>query len=306
MTPQSRILLVDDEVAIQRAVGPLLRSRGYEVDVAGTGADALEMFAERPPDLDRARSRPARFGRHGSLPAHPRETPRCRSSCSRRAARKPTRSTRSISAPTTTSPSRSVRRSCWRAFASRCAEWCRRTSAETGLFRAGDLTIDYDRRRVLRERDGDPADAQGIRAAVAAGPESRSRVDASRDPQGDLGAERGRAAGAPVDAGCPAAQEDRARPRESAVPPQRTLGRLSVCDRAHAARSREFSSGSSSKRPVFEQQTLSGRSELMLRERLFKCAQLILAFGRAVRFSAEGQRERTNVAVAARERHDRL
>ena len=51
MTPRSRILLVDDEIAIQRAVGPLLRSRGYEVEIAGTGADALRMVAAHPPDL---------------------------------------------------------------------------------------------------------------------------------------------------------------------------------------------------------------------------------------------------------------
>ena len=51
MTPRSRILLVDDEVAIQRAVGPLLRSRGYDVDIAGTGADALRIVTEQPPDL---------------------------------------------------------------------------------------------------------------------------------------------------------------------------------------------------------------------------------------------------------------
>ena len=51
MTPRSRILLVDDEVAIQRAVGPLLRSRGYEVEIAGTGAEALRLVAERTPDL---------------------------------------------------------------------------------------------------------------------------------------------------------------------------------------------------------------------------------------------------------------
>jgi two-component system KDP operon response regulator KdpE len=51
MTHRPRILLVDDEVAIQRAVGPLLRSRGYEVDVAATGADALERFTQMPPDL---------------------------------------------------------------------------------------------------------------------------------------------------------------------------------------------------------------------------------------------------------------
>jgi two-component system KDP operon response regulator KdpE len=46
-----RILLVDDEVAIQRAVGPLLRSRGYEVEVAGAGAEALAMVENRTPDL---------------------------------------------------------------------------------------------------------------------------------------------------------------------------------------------------------------------------------------------------------------
>ena len=50
-THQPRILLVDDEAGIQRAVAPLLRSRGYEVEVAGTGADALESFAARTPSL---------------------------------------------------------------------------------------------------------------------------------------------------------------------------------------------------------------------------------------------------------------
>ena len=46
-----RILLVDDEVAIQRSVTPLLRSRGYDVDVAGTATEALAMCAEAMPDL---------------------------------------------------------------------------------------------------------------------------------------------------------------------------------------------------------------------------------------------------------------
>jgi two-component system KDP operon response regulator KdpE len=46
-----RILLVDDEVSIQKAIAPLLRSRGYEVDVAGTGADALKSWTARRPDL---------------------------------------------------------------------------------------------------------------------------------------------------------------------------------------------------------------------------------------------------------------
>jgi two-component system KDP operon response regulator KdpE len=46
-----RVLLIDDEVSIQRAVTPLLRSRGYDVDVVGTGADALKALVERAPDL---------------------------------------------------------------------------------------------------------------------------------------------------------------------------------------------------------------------------------------------------------------
>jgi two-component system, OmpR family, KDP operon response regulator KdpE len=48
---RARILLVDDEVSIQRAVAPLLRSRGYEVDVAATGEEALAKFEAQSPDL---------------------------------------------------------------------------------------------------------------------------------------------------------------------------------------------------------------------------------------------------------------
>jgi two-component system KDP operon response regulator KdpE len=51
MTERPRILLVDDEVGIQRAVGPLLRARGYDVEVAATGGQALAAFTERSPAL---------------------------------------------------------------------------------------------------------------------------------------------------------------------------------------------------------------------------------------------------------------
>jgi two-component system KDP operon response regulator KdpE len=51
MNRASRILLVDDEVVIQRALAPLLRSHGYEVEVAGTGREALSAVAARSPDL---------------------------------------------------------------------------------------------------------------------------------------------------------------------------------------------------------------------------------------------------------------
>jgi two-component system KDP operon response regulator KdpE len=51
MTPTSRILLVDDDVSIQRAVAPLLRSRGYHVDVVGTGVEAVKSVLDNAPDL---------------------------------------------------------------------------------------------------------------------------------------------------------------------------------------------------------------------------------------------------------------
>jgi two-component system KDP operon response regulator KdpE len=51
MNRAPRILLVDDETSIQRTVAPLLRSRGYEVESAETGAAALRVQADRPADL---------------------------------------------------------------------------------------------------------------------------------------------------------------------------------------------------------------------------------------------------------------
>jgi two-component system KDP operon response regulator KdpE len=46
-----RILLVDDDVSIQRAVAPLLRSREYHVDVVSTGHDAVKAVGDKKPDL---------------------------------------------------------------------------------------------------------------------------------------------------------------------------------------------------------------------------------------------------------------
>ncbi len=51
MTRPVQILLVDDEVSIQRAMTPLLRSRGYSVTTAGTGREALDLFERERPDI---------------------------------------------------------------------------------------------------------------------------------------------------------------------------------------------------------------------------------------------------------------
>jgi two-component system KDP operon response regulator KdpE len=47
----TRILVVDDEAHIRRAVERALTARGYEVDGAEDGADALDRAALAPPDL---------------------------------------------------------------------------------------------------------------------------------------------------------------------------------------------------------------------------------------------------------------
>ena len=51
MTRPVQVLLVDDEVSIQRAMAPLLRARGYAVTVAGSGRDALDAFERERFDL---------------------------------------------------------------------------------------------------------------------------------------------------------------------------------------------------------------------------------------------------------------
>ena len=51
MTRTARILLVDDERSIQKALAPLLRARGYDVDIASSAADAFNALAARAPDL---------------------------------------------------------------------------------------------------------------------------------------------------------------------------------------------------------------------------------------------------------------
>ena len=47
----TRILVVDDEQQIRRALSVNLAARGYEVDTADTGEEALQLAAARPPDL---------------------------------------------------------------------------------------------------------------------------------------------------------------------------------------------------------------------------------------------------------------
>jgi len=150
MTHTPRILLVDDEAAIQRAVGPLLRARGYEVEIAGTGAQALQSVAARAPDL---------IVLDLGLPDL-EGTEVCRRV--RAASNVPivVLSARGAEADKVNALDLGADDYVTKPFGpeellARIRAALRRValedSVETGVLKAGDLTIDYDRRRVLRD-----------------------------------------------------------------------------------------------------------------------------------------------------------
>jgi two-component system KDP operon response regulator KdpE len=145
----ARILLVDDEVAIQRAVGPLLRSRGYDVDVAGTGADALRLFADRSADL---------IVLDLGLPDL-EGTEVCRRVRAQSAVPIVVLSARGSEADKVNALDLGADDYVTKPFGpeellARVRVALRRVMSEEdtekGILRAGDLTLDYDRRRVLR------------------------------------------------------------------------------------------------------------------------------------------------------------
>src|SRR4051812_11912184 len=51
MSAPARVLLVDDETALQRVIAPLLRSRGLTVSIAGTAREAIDLFERERPQL---------------------------------------------------------------------------------------------------------------------------------------------------------------------------------------------------------------------------------------------------------------
>jgi two-component system KDP operon response regulator KdpE len=146
---RGRILLVDDEHAIQRSVGLLLRAQGYDVQVAGSGAEALKAFTEHAPDL---------IVLDLGLPDL-EGTEVCRRIRAQSAVPILVLSARGAEADKVNALDLGADDYVMKPFGpnellARVRVALRRVSPEareeTGRFRAGDLTIDYDRRRVLR------------------------------------------------------------------------------------------------------------------------------------------------------------
>jgi two-component system KDP operon response regulator KdpE len=152
VTSPARILLVDDEPSIQRAVIPLLKSRGYEVDSAGTGADALRSVSSHPPDLivldlglpDIEGTEVCRRVREQSTV--PIIILSARGSEADKVAALDLGADDYVTKPF--GPEELL---------ARIRVWLRRLlteeRVETGRVVIGDLTIDYDRRRVVRDHD---------------------------------------------------------------------------------------------------------------------------------------------------------
>jgi two-component system, OmpR family, KDP operon response regulator KdpE len=152
MTRTARILLVDDEVSIQRAVAPLLRSRGYDVEVAGSGSEALKAVGLRTPDLivldlglpDLEGAEVCRRVRATS--ALPIIVLSARGADADKVAALDLGADDYVTKPF--SPEEllaRVRVALRRAFSE--------DQAESGRSQFGDLTIDYDRRRVVRQNE---------------------------------------------------------------------------------------------------------------------------------------------------------
>jgi two-component system KDP operon response regulator KdpE len=148
----ARILLVDDEPSIQRSLTPLLRSRGYDVDVAGSGRDALRLFAERRPEL---------VVLDLGLP-DVEGTEVCRRIRETAATPIIILSARGGEADKVAALDLGADDYVTKPFGpeellARIRVWLRRSTsderAETGRVAVGDLTIDYDTRRVLRGDD---------------------------------------------------------------------------------------------------------------------------------------------------------
>ncbi len=221
------ILLVEDERSIAEPFAAALQREGFEAVIAPTARAAQEQFERRTPalvllDVGLPDGDGRELCRTSGAPR------RSRSSCSRRAARRPTASSAWRSAPTTTSSSPSARARSSRGSAPSCAGPVAAKTRRRSRRR--------DRRPARRpggaardpRRRGDHALAQGVRPARAARPRRGPRRDA-RGPDGRrVGRELVRLHQDARRAHRVPAAQARRRPRRPALRRDRARGRLPV------------------------------------------------------------------------------
>jgi CheY-like chemotaxis protein len=106
--PAIRVLIVDDEPAIRRALRPPLLELGFQVAEASRGEEALQMLRAAVYDVVLLDVNMPGIGGVETLRRIRAFAPGCPSSCSPCATRKRTRCWPSTLGPTTMSPSRSA------------------------------------------------------------------------------------------------------------------------------------------------------------------------------------------------------
>ena len=208
MTRPVQVLLVDDEVSIQRAMAPLLRSRGFAVIVAGSGGEALDLFERERPDLvildlglpDMDGSQVCRKVRDRA------DTPILILSARGEEKDK-------VAALDQGADDYVTKPFGPEELMARVRAALRRSLGREGTLHGqltrGDLMIDFDRRRVHRGELGNQTVTERIRSVDAPRRPRRPCVDAQDDSEGDLGDAWPRAAGTPSCVDGPASEKNR-------------------------------------------------------------------------------------------------
>ena len=131
-----RILVIDDEPQITRVLRAALSAQGYDVRTANDPEEGLRIFKDWPPDLVITDLMMPGISGVEVCRAIRAQRLQLLCWCCRCAITSGQRSKRSTPAPTTTSPSHSAFRNCWRASALTCGA---RLSALQSAIEAGDF-----------------------------------------------------------------------------------------------------------------------------------------------------------------------
>ena len=209
----SRVLVVDDEPQILRALRINLRARGYDVTTAADGREALDAAAARATGRRRARPRPARHRRRRRHRRAARLDDRADPGAVRPQRTARTRWTRSMPAPTTTSPSRSGWTSCWPGCA-RCSAATPPTTTEP-VVEFGDVVVDLAATPGHGARRGGPPDPDRVAPARGARPQPGQAAQPAAAAAGGVGPRLRDRPRQPAALHGPAAAQARARPRRA-------------------------------------------------------------------------------------------
>ena len=220
----ARVLVVDDEPQILRALETTLRGAGYDVETAATGEDALTLAGVAAARRGHPRPRPARAraaSRSAASCASGRDAPVLILS----AVGEEREKVAALDAGAddyVTKPfgDRGAARAAARGAAAR------RPRAASPSIEVGELEIDLEKRAVPSRRRAHPADAARVRAPPALRDERGQAAHPPHDPARGLGPRVPDRVALPPRLRLAASPQDRARPDAAPLPPHRAGRRL--------------------------------------------------------------------------------